>query len=62
MQVSDKEQKMVKQCLEVIFGGFVVVSCWRLHSHLKEGVFATITEELKKEWRITIITGSIYTL
>ena len=48
-QVSDEEQKMVKQCLEIIFGGFVVVSRRMLHSHLKEGVFATITEELKKE-------------
>ena len=45
-QVSDKEQKMVKQCLEIIFGRFDV-SCSMLHSHLKEGVFATITEVLK---------------
>ena len=40
---------MVNQCLEIIFGGFVVVSRRMLHSHLKEGLFATITEELKKE-------------
>ena len=49
VQVSDKEQKMVNQCLEIIFGGFVVVSRRMMHSHLKEGVFATITEGLKKE-------------
>ena len=49
VQASDEEQKMVKQCLEIIFGGFVVVSRRMLHSHLKEGVFSTITEELKKE-------------
>ena len=48
-QVSDEEQKMAKQCLEIIFGGFITVSHQMLHSHLKEGVFATITEELKKE-------------
>ena len=48
VQASDEEQKMVKQCLEIIFGGFVVSRCM-LHSHLKEGVFSTITEELKKE-------------
>ena len=40
MQGSDEEQKMIKQCLEIIFGGFVVVSCC---------MFSTITEELKKE-------------
>ena len=40
---------MVKQCLEIIFGRFVVVSRRMLPSHLKEGVVATITEELKKE-------------
>ena len=40
---------MVKQCLEIIFGEFLVVSRRVLHSHLKEGVFAIITEELKKE-------------
>ena len=40
---------MTKQCLQIIFGGFVVVSCGMLHSHLKEGFFATIAEELKKE-------------
>ena len=45
VQLSDEEQKIVKQCLEIIFGGFVVVSRRMLHSHLKEGVFATITEE-----------------
>ena len=49
VQVSDEEQKMVKQCLEIIFGGFVFVSRAMSHSHLKEGVFSTITEELKKE-------------
>ena len=49
VQVSVEEQKMVKQCLEIIFGEFVVVSHRMLHSHLKEGVFSTITEELKKE-------------
>ena len=49
MQVSDEEQKMVKQYLEIIFDGFVIVSSRMLHSHLKEVVFATITEELKKE-------------
>ena len=49
VQVSDEEQKMVKQCLEIIFGGFVIVSRRMLHSHLKEVVFATITEELKNE-------------
>ena len=49
VHVSYEEQKMVKQCLEIIFGGFVVVSRRMLHSHLKEGVFSTITEELKKE-------------
>ena len=47
--MSDEEQKMVKQCLEIIFGRFVVVSRRMLPSHLKEGVVATITEELKKE-------------
>ena len=47
--MSNEEQKLVKQCLEIIFGGFVVVSRRMLHSHLKEGVFATITEKLKKE-------------
>ena len=45
-QVSNKEQKMVKQCLEIIFGRFDV-SRSMLHSHLKEEVFATITEVLK---------------
>ena len=39
-QVSDKKQKMVTQCLEIIFGGFID-SCWMLHSYLKEGVFAS---------------------
>ena len=47
--MSDEEQKMVKKSLEIIFGGLVVVSRHMLHSHLKEGVFSTITEELKKE-------------
>ena len=49
VQVSDEEQKMIKQCLEISFSGFFVVSRRVLHSHLKEGVFGTITEELKKE-------------
>ena len=47
--MSYEEQKMVKQCLEIIFGGFVVVSRRMLHSHLEEAVLSSITEELKKE-------------
>ena len=49
VQVSDEEQKMVKKCLEISFGWFTVVSRRMVHSHLKEGAFATTTEELKKE-------------
>ena len=54
-QVSDEEQKMIKQYLEIIFGGFVVVSFRMLHSHLKEGVFATITEELKRKLHLSAL-------
>ena len=54
-QVSDEEQKIIKQYLEIIFGGFVVVSCRMLHSHLKEGVFATIREELKRKLHLSVL-------
>ena len=57
VQVSDEEQKMVKECLEMIFGGFGV-SRQMLHSHLREGVFATITGELKNEASSVITTNA----
>ena len=57
VQVSDEEQKMVKQCLEMIFGGFGV-SRQMLYSHLKEEMFVTITEELKHKASSVITTNA----
>ena len=39
---------MTKECLEIIFSGFVVVSRRMLHDHLK-GEYSPITPELEKE-------------
>ena len=40
---------MTKECLEIIFSGFVVVSRRILHDHLKGGEYSPITPELEKE-------------
>ena len=40
---------MTKECLEIIFSGFVVVSRRMLHDHLKGGEYSSITPELEKE-------------
>ena len=46
--VSNKVQRMTKECLEIIFSGFVVVSRM-LHDHLKGGKYSAITPKLEKE-------------
>ena len=40
---------MTKECLEITFSGFVVVSRTMLHDHLKCGKYSAITPELEKE-------------
>ena len=47
--VSNEVQRMTKECLEIIFSGFVVVSRRMLHDHLKGGKYSAITPELEKE-------------
>ena len=46
--VSDEVQRMTKECLEIIFSGFVVVTRM-LHNHLKGGKYSAITPELEKK-------------
>ena len=53
--VSDEVQRMTKECLEIIFSGFVVVSRRMLHDHLKGGKYSAITPELEKE-AVTVST------
>ena len=47
--VSDEVQRMTKECLEIIFSGFVVVSRRMLHDHLEGGKYSVITPGLEKE-------------
>ena len=46
--VSNEVQRMSKECLEIIFSGFPVVSRM-LHVHLKGEKYSAITPELEKE-------------
>ena len=47
--VSDEVQRMTKECLEISFSNFVVVSRRMLHGHSKGGKYSVITPELEKE-------------
>ena len=42
--VSDEVQRMTKECLEIIFSGFAVVTRM-LHDHLNGGIYSAITPE-----------------
>ena len=49
---------MLKQCLELIFGGFVSVTERMLQDHIAGGKYATPNEELRKESVAVPITNA----
>ena len=57
--VSEEMDIMTKQCLEIIFGGFVIVARRMLHDHLKEGKYSTKTSLLEKDALFVNTTNAV---
>ena len=57
--VSKEMYIMTKQCLEIIFGGLVIVTRRMLHDHLKEGKYSTKTPLLEKDASFVNTTNAV---
>ena len=57
--VSEEMHIMTKQCLEIIFGGLVIVTWRMLHDHLKEGKYSIKPPLLEKDASFVNTTNAV---
>ena len=57
--VTEEMHITTKQCLEIIFGGIVIVTRMMLHDHLKEGKYSPKTSLLEKDASFVNTTNAV---